>query len=185
MLARRSNARLYNGFWLFASIIPFLWPCSFSLALYRTPDKGCVPCFYDDTIFYFHLSENNIFVCGLDQENPNTIHFYFLWWNLDRQTWLALAHLAVSAPASCLGWFPRHARCPRQDPFVSTCHVSRVWLSRVTCPTAPCLTVRLFVCVRRRSAGHHPLGCSPHWYQVCSEFSVNCCVFKCSSSHSW
>ena len=21
---------------------------------------GCVPCFYDDTIFQFHLSENNI-----------------------------------------------------------------------------------------------------------------------------
>ena len=46
-----------------------------ALSLSRTPDKGCVPCFYDDTIFYFHLSENNIFVCGLDQENPNTIHF--------------------------------------------------------------------------------------------------------------
>ena len=59
----------------FASIIPCLWPCFLSLSLSRTPDKGCVPCFYDDTIFYFHLSENNIFVCGLDQENPNTIHF--------------------------------------------------------------------------------------------------------------
>ena len=63
--------------------MPLSFPFSvlaLSLSLYRTPDKGCVPCFYDDTIFYFHLSENNIFVCGLDREKSKYHTFYFLWW---------------------------------------------------------------------------------------------------------
>ena len=127
----------------FASIIPFLWPLLF-LSLYRTPDKGCVPCFYDDTIFYFHLSENNIFVCGLDRKIQIS---HILFPVMEKWT----ARHSIAGTPCCLHtcpvsspWFPRHARSPRQDPFVSTCHVSRVSLPRVC--LCDCLSVSAVIC---------------------------------------
>ena len=52
MLAKRSNVRLNKGFQFFASIIPFLWPCSFSLSI-EHQIKAVSPVFTTTPYFTF------------------------------------------------------------------------------------------------------------------------------------
>ena len=148
MLAKRSNAWLNEEYITclalpFASIIPCLWPCARSLSL-EHQIKAVSPVFTTTPYFTFTYQKiTSLFVVWTRKIQIPYILFPVM------EKWTARHGIAgtpcclhtcpVSSP-----WFPRHARSPRQDPFVSTCHVSRVSLPRVC--LCDCLSVSTVIC---------------------------------------
>ena len=128
----------------FASIIPFLWPLlSLCLSL-EHQIKAVSPVFTMTPYFTFTYQKiTSLFVVWTRKIQIPYILFPVM------EKWTARHGIAgtpcclhtcpVSSP-----WFPRHARSPRQDPFVSTCHVSRVSLPRVC--LCDCLSVSAVIC---------------------------------------
>ena len=139
-----------------ASIIPFLWPLLFLSLSLEHQIKAVSPVFTTTPYFTFTYQKITSLFVVWTRKSPNITHFISCDGEMDSQTWhswhtLLSPHLPR---VQSLVPTPRSVSAPG-----SICqHVSRV-----TCLTAPCLSVRLFVCVHcdllviiHWAALHHP-----------------------------